>query len=150
MLANQPQGVPLLYLSEEVVRRSIESAWETFEPCGDAALESTTLPEPLTVSFVIERNGLVSSATPDNNQENTAYSECLTQALTTIDFPQHWENPLALRYVFTMGSAGLIKYPRIPLPQRSYLPIGLGFFGLTPDLLHDLLFGAESSGDNIE
>lgn len=148
--APPPPSQPL-YVSEADVRRSIEAAWEIFESCEALVEEGGQSPEPLTVSFVIEGDGLVSSAELTSPVGLTSeYSSCLVQNVSTITFPDHWENPIALRYVFTWGTQGLIKYPRIPLPQRLSLPLGLSFFGISTETLYDLLFEGDTASGNIE
>ncbi len=144
-----PPSQPL-YVSESDIRRTIEASWEIFEPC-EALVETGNTPEPLTVSFVIEGDGLVSSAELTSPLGLTSeYASCLVQHVSTIIFPEHWENPIALRYVFNWGTQGLIKYPRVPLPQRLSLPLGLSFFGISTEELYDLLFEGDEANGNVE
>jgi hypothetical protein len=151
VLAVQPTSSQPLYIAEADVLRTIESAWQVFEPCEALVVEGSPAPEPVTASFVIGRDGVVSNAELAEPEELASeYSSCLVQQLSTIGFPEHWENPIALRYVFTWGTQGLIKYPRVPLPLRHSFPLGLGFFGLSTGGLYDLLFEADTGNATIE
>ena len=142
-------GVPL-YMSEADVRSTIEGAWELFGTC-EALIEEGSSPPPHTVSFVIGRDGVVTGAGLTSPEGSVSeYSSCLVQQLSEIAFPNHWENPIALRYVFTWGAQGLIRYPRVPLPERLSLPLGLGFFGVSTEALFDLLFEGGAANDSIE
>jgi hypothetical protein len=148
--AVRPPPSQPLYVSETDVRRTIEAAWEIFEPC-EALVAMGYTPEPLTVSFVIEGDGLVSSAELTSPVGMTSeYASCLVHNVSTIIFPDHWENPIALRYVFSWGTQGLIKYPRVPLPQRLSLPLGLSFFGISTEALYDLLFEGDTANGNVD
>jgi len=150
VLGIPPTSLRELYLSEADVRSTIEAQWEFFEAC-ESLFEEGVEPPPKTVYFVIGRDGLVTSAElAEPESPAIDYSSCLVRQISGLVFPNHWENPIALRYVFTWGSQGLIMYPRVPLPERRTLPIGLGFFGVSTEALYDFLFGAETANGNID